>query len=36
MVEAFAAIKLEPWRLRVFPGTVLLRQDGTLLTWQAE
>ena len=31
---AFAALKLEPWRLRVFPGTVLLRQGGAVLTWK--
>ena len=24
--DAFAALKLSPWRLRVFPGTVLLGQ----------
>lgn len=33
--EAFAALRLEPWRLRVFPGTVLLGQGGQVLTWQA-
>ena len=33
-VPGFAAIKLEPWRLRVFPGTVLLGQGGNVLTWQ--
>ncbi|HEX9374099.1 MAG TPA: pyridoxamine 5'-phosphate oxidase family protein [Roseiflexaceae bacterium] len=32
--DAFAALRLEPWRLRVFPGTVLLRQGGSVLTWQ--
>jgi hypothetical protein len=31
---AFAVLKLEPWRLRVFPGTVLLGQGGTVLSWQ--
>lgn len=31
--EAFAALRLEPWRLRVFPGTVLLGQGGSVLTW---
>ena len=30
----FAALKLEPWRLRVFPGTVLLGKGGDVLTWQ--
>jgi hypothetical protein len=33
--EAFAALRLEPWRLRVFPGTVLLGQGGQVLSWQA-
>lgn len=33
--DAFAALRLEPWRLRVFPGTVLLGQGGDVLTWQA-
>ena len=32
--ESFAAIRLDPWRLRVFPGTVLLGQGGQVLTWQ--
>jgi len=32
--EAFAALRLEPWRLRVFPGTLLLQQQGELLSWQ--
>lgn len=32
--EAFAVIKLEPWHLRVFPGTVLLRQGGQVLNWK--
>lgn len=32
---SFAAIRLEPWRLHVFPGTVLMGQGGTVLTWQA-
>jgi hypothetical protein len=33
--ESFAVIQLLPWRLRVFPGTVLLGQGGSVLTWQA-
>ncbi len=32
--EAFAVLRLDPWRLRVFPGSVLLRQGGAVLTWQ--
>ncbi len=32
---AFAALRLIPWRLRVFPGTVLMGQGGRVLTWQA-
>ena len=31
---AFAAVRLEPWRLRVFPGSVLMGQGGTVLTLQ--
>lgn len=30
----FAALRLEPWRLRVFPGSVLMGQGGAVLTWQ--
>ena len=32
--EAFAALRLEPWRLRVFPGSVLLGQGGEVLKWR--
>ena len=32
----FAVLRLSPWRLRVFPGTVLLRQGGEVLVWQAD
>lgn len=32
--DAFAAVRLEPWRLRVFPGSLLLGQGGKVLTWQ--
>ncbi len=31
--DAFAALLLEPWRLRVFPGSVLLGQGGAVLSW---
>ena len=34
--EAFAAIKLEPCRLRALPGTVLLGKGGQVLTWRLE
>jgi hypothetical protein len=33
--DAFAALRLRPWRLRVFPGTVLMGQGGEVLVWQA-
>lgn len=33
--ERFAVLRLEPWRLRVFPGSALLGQ-GAVLTWQAD
>jgi hypothetical protein len=32
--DAFAAIRLDPWRIRVFPGSVLLGKGGKVLTWQ--
>lgn len=32
---AFAALKLEPYRLRVFPGTMLLGGQGEVLSWRA-
>ena len=32
--ESFAALRLEPWRLRVFPGTVLMGQGGEVRVWQ--
>ena len=31
---AFAVLVLEPWRLRVTPGTLLLAGRGEVLTWQ--
>jgi hypothetical protein len=30
---AFAGLRLTPWRLRVMPGTVMLRGTGEVLTW---
>ena len=35
-VPDFAALRLEPWHLRVFPGTVLLGKGGSVLTWQQQ
>ncbi len=32
--EAFAVLRLEPWRLRVFPGSVLMGKGGEVLTWR--
>lgn len=32
--DTFAVLRLAPWRLRVFPGTVLLGQGGEVLSWQ--
>ena len=32
--EAFAVLRLEPWRLRVFPGTVLMGKGGQVLRWR--
>jgi hypothetical protein len=32
--EGFQALRFDPVRLRVFPGTVLLRGEGDVLTWR--
>jgi len=32
---AFAALRLDPWRLRVMPGSLMTQQTGELLSWQA-
>ena len=32
--DSFAVLRLAPWRLRVFPGSVLLAQQGEILVWQ--
>ena len=32
--ETFGALRLDPWRLRVFPGSVLMGQGGEVLVWQ--
>lgn len=34
--DTFAGLKLTPWRLRVFPGTVLMGQGGEVLVWGQE
>lgn len=31
----FAVLRLEPWRLRVFPGSMLLQGEGEILDWRA-
>lgn len=33
--DTFAVLRLDPYRLRVFPGTLLLTGEGELHTWQA-
>jgi hypothetical protein len=33
---AFAAIRLDPWRLRVFPGSAMLGKGGAVLKWRSE
>ncbi|MAT83921.1 MAG: pyridoxamine 5-phosphate oxidase [Gammaproteobacteria bacterium] len=33
--DTFAALHLTPWRLRVFPGSLLMGQGGEVLTWEA-
>jgi hypothetical protein len=32
---AFAALRLDPWRLRVMPGTAMLGGGGEVLTWSS-
>ena len=34
-VEAFGILRLAPTSLRVMPGTVMLKDEGELLTWKA-
>jgi hypothetical protein len=31
--DAFAVLRLEPWRLRVLPGSVMLEKTGAVSTW---
>ena len=35
MAAAFLVLRLTPWRLRVFPGTVLLGEGGRVMTWSS-
>lgn len=32
--EGFAALRLKPWRLRVFPGSVLIGGGDEVLNWR--
>ena len=32
--ESFSVMRFDPWRLRVFPGTVLLKGEGEVLSWR--
>lgn len=32
--DNFAVLKLTPWRIRVFPGSVLMGQGGEVLNWR--
>lgn len=34
--DSFAVLSLDPYRLRVFPGSLLLAREGTLLTWSED
>ena len=34
-VDAFAGIRLSPWRLRVMPGSMLAGEGGEVLTWRS-
>jgi hypothetical protein len=33
--STFSALRLDPWRLRVFPGSLLLEGTGDVLDWHA-
>ena len=33
--DAFAALRLDPWRLRVRPGTMMTTGQGSVRTWRA-
>jgi hypothetical protein len=33
--DAFAALRLTPWRIRLMPGTELINGEGEVLSWRA-
>jgi len=33
-VDAFAGLRLDPWRLRVMPGSMMMGGGGEVLVWQ--
>lgn len=32
--DAFSVLRFDPWRLRVFPGSALMGQEGEVLLWK--
>jgi hypothetical protein len=34
--DGFSVMRFDPWRLRVFPGSMLLSQVGEMFTWEAD
>ena len=34
IAETYAVLRVEPWRIRLFPGTLLTGQGGEMLTWR--
>lgn len=32
--ETFSVLKFDPWRLKVFPGTMLMAGEGQVFTWE--
>jgi hypothetical protein len=33
--ERFAALRLDPWRLRVIPGSMITERRGSVLVWRS-
>lgn len=31
---SFSGLRLDPWHVRVFPGTIMLEQKGQILSWR--